>query len=128
MSNISDIINGILNDANFQAILVTVITYISTNIVAWMVLIIKYIISENKRNKITEDYDEKLQAITKQYTELAAKYYDDMNDSIKKLEANVSNKVDAIENERKKQIKQQSLDLRKTIDEAKSLLDKEQDK
>ena len=72
-----------------------------------------------------EDYDEKIANLTASYNSMAAKYYKDMGDSIKQLEQSVTNKVEALEQERTKQIQEQNLQLDETIAQIKSSLDEE---
>ena len=108
-----------------QAIISAVIAYISANLVAWIGMGIRAIVTKNKQIKMQEDYDEKIANLTASYNSMAAKYYKDMGDSIKQLEQSVTNKVEALEKERTKQIQEQNLQLDETIAEIRSSLDKE---
>ena len=69
-----------------QAIISAVIAYISANLVAWIGMGVKAIVTKNKQIKMQEDYDEKIANLTASYNSMAAKYYKDMGDSIKQLE------------------------------------------
>ena len=108
-----------------QAIISAVIAYISANLVAWIGMGIKAIVTKNKQIKMQEDYDEKIANLTANHNSMAAKYYKDMGDSIKQLEQSVTNKVEALEKERTKQIQEQNLQLDETIAQIKSSLDEE---
>ena len=95
--------------------LASAIAFLSANLVSIIIFIVKYLKLKSQELNVRKAYDEKVDELTKKYNDKLEQFSNDMSSKLDALDNHVLGHITDVEDLRKLEIKQNTVELKDTI-------------
>lgn len=122
MENIKEIISQLFQSPEMTALISAAVAYLTANLGTIIVFACKMIKAKNAEIKQRAQSDAVIEALTAEYNAKVELLASKIDEKITKLDNHVTAKMEYIEDERKEEIKKQSVQLQEALTETKKAL------